>query len=134
MARVKGREVVVELLDSVAKLEATAALHAQQMEALAELAMGMTATVTSLGSELRQVWRSVSELARRMDDVSKRMDGIERDLQTLAQGFVDAAGTARTAQQQTGRLAKILADLAEGNRSRFDDIEDRLVKLERKAG
>ena len=148
MARVKGRDVVVELLDAVAKLEATTALHAEQLESLADLAMGMTVQVTALSSELRQVSRNASELSKRMDDVSKRMDdvskrmddvstrvdGIEGDLQTLAQGFVDAAATARTAQQQTGRLAKILGDLAEGNRSRFDDIEDRLVKLERKAG
>jgi methyl-accepting chemotaxis protein len=155
MARVKGRDVVVELLDSVAKLEATSALHAEQLESLAKHAIGTTATVTALGSELRLVWRSVGDLSKRMDDVSKRMDGLagatlaiadqlngvtqrvgslEAELQTQASAFVDAAATARTQQQQLGRFARLISQFADGSSSRFDDIEDRLVKLERKAG
>jgi len=162
MARVKGRDVVVELLDAVAKLEATSALHAEQLESLATHAIGTTATVTALGSELRLVWRSVGELSKRMDDVSKRMDDVskrmdalavatlaiadqlggvtqrvgslEGELQNLASSFVEAAVTARTQQQQLGRFAKLISQFADGNGSRFDDIEVRLLKLERKAG
>jgi methyl-accepting chemotaxis protein len=176
MARVKGRDVVVELMDSVAKLEATSALHAEQLESLAKHAIGTTATVTALGSEMRLIWRSVGELSKRMDDVSKRMDDVskrmddvskrmddvskrmdglaaatlsiadqlggvtqrvgslETELQAQASAFVDAAVTARTHQQQLGRFAKLISQFADGSSSRFDDIEDRLVKLERKAG
>ncbi len=148
MARAKGRDVVIDLMDAVGKLEATSTAHADQLEALARQAMVTSAEVTALAHQMRDVSQRMDDVSQRMDDVSQRMDDVsqrmdgvsqrvgslEGEFTSLAQGFVESARLARVTEQQLGRFARLLGEFAGGSRSRFDDIEGRLDALERKAG
>lgn len=134
MARAKGRDVLLDLMDSVEKLEASSRLHAEQLENLAKLAMGTSATVTALSAEVQQVWRALESLADEMGAVSQRVNSLESEVQVLSEGFSQAAVAGRTHQQQMSRFARLFVEFVDGSRSRFDLIEIRLDKLERKAG
>lgn len=134
MARAKGRDVVIDLMDAVAKLEATATRHADQLEALAAHAVATSAEMLGLSEQVRDVSRRMHDVSQRMEDVSQRVGSLEVEFQELAQGFVESAKLSRTIEQQLGRVARLLGEFAGSSTSRFDDIEGRLEKLERKAG
>jgi chromosome segregation ATPase len=128
------------MLDSVAKLEAAVTAHADQLETLAHHAMRTSAEVTALAVQVRDVSKRMDDVSKRMDDVSNRMDGVaqrlgslEGETQSLAEGFVESAGLARSTQQQVGRFARLLTEYAGRSDSRFDEIEGRLDALEKKA-
>lgn len=120
MARSRGRDVVIDLMDAVAKLEATTTRQADQLEALAAHAVATSAEMIGLSVQV--------------SDVSRRVASLEVEFRALAQGFVESAKLSRTIEQQLGRLARLLGEFAGRSTSRFDDIEGRLEKLERKAG
>jgi chromosome segregation ATPase len=148
MARVKGREVVLELMDAVAQLEKTSSAHTEQLEAIAALAVETSAHVGRMSLQLGELAVRVGDVSKRMDDVSKRMDDVsmrtdtlaremellDRELATQADQFLAAVKLSRTNQEQVGRVARVLAAFADGNKTRFESIEDRLDALERKAG
>jgi chromosome segregation ATPase len=169
MARVKGRDVVLELMDAVERLEATSAEHADLLESLAEHTVSTSAEVAALAGQMAHVSRQMNDVSQRMNDVSQRMDDVsqrmddvsqrvddvsqrmegvsqglagvskrtaslEVDFHTLAQNSVESAKLARTVQQHLGRLAKLLGEYAGGSKSRFETIEDRLDRLEKKTG
>jgi len=169
MARVKGRDVLLELMDAVAKLEASSERHATQMESMAKISMETTAIVTALSGEVRMLWRevgviskSVASLSSTVDALSsnvdalssnvdalssnvgslsssvgaiaQRVESLETETQRLSEGFLDAAQGARTNQQNLGQVARLLVEFSGNHTDRFDRIESRLDKLERKAG
>lgn len=155
MARAKGRDVLVEMMETVAKLEATATAHATKLEALAVHAVQSAVETTALrlglgelATGLADVSKRMNDVSKRMDDVAKRVDGLsdrtghvlqrvgalETENHALAQGFVDTAKLARTQQQQLGQLARLVKEQAGNSKTRLDEIEDRVVALERKAG
>ena len=141
MARVKGQDVVVDLMDAVAKLEATAAEHADLLESIAGHAMSTSAELTALSGRVNFVSGRVSDLSARMqelsgqmEDVAQRVSALEGDFQSLAQNFVRSAVLSRTMQTQLGQFARVLGEFAGGSKKRFQDIEDRLETLEKKAG
>ena len=176
MAKVKGPDVLLGLMEAVAKLEATSEKHADQLESLAQTAMATTATLTALTSDMRHLWRASAETAKRMDDMTQRMndmtqrmddmtqrmndmtqhmnrmtqhlgslsghvgsmtgrvESLESEMMTLAQGFVQAAASAREREQLTKHVARLLNEFAGRSLTRFDAIEGRLLKLERKTG
>lgn len=119
MARARGRDVVIDLMDAVAKLEATTTRQADQLEALAAHAVATSAEMFGLSAQVR--------------DVSQRVASLESEFRELAEGFVESAKLARTIEQQLGRVARLLGEFVGSSTSRFDDIEGRLEKLERKA-
>lgn len=148
MARVKGRDVLLEMMETVAKLEATATSHAVKLEALAVHAVQSAAETTALRVDLREVAKGMHDVSKRMDDVSKRMDdlsertervvqrvgSLETEAHSLAQGFVDTAKLARTQQQLVGQLARLIKEQADSSSGRLDELEERVHNLERKAG
>lgn len=134
MARVKGRDVLLELMDSVEALQATAAEHADLLASMAEHTVSTSAEMTALAGQVAHVSRQMSHVSQRMDDIAKRTASLEADFQTLAQNSVESVKFARTLQQQLGRTAKLLGEFAGGSKNRFETIEGRLDRLERKAG
>lgn len=114
-------------MGAVARLEASSERHATQMESLAKISMETTAIVTALSGEVRMLWREVG-------NVSKRIESLETETQRLSEGFLDASQGARTNQQNLGQVALLLVEFSGNHTDRFDRIESRLDKLERKAG
>jgi len=148
MARAKGRDVVLELMDAVGELEKTTALHATQLGDIATLAIETSAKMVGLSGQMGTISKGFSDLARRMDDMSKRMDDLSQrmdgltrvtdslgaDLTTQAENALLASRTAHQQQQQLGRVARLLSAFADGSDHRFADIESRLGALEKKTG
>ena len=169
MARIKGRDVVIDLMDAVAKLEATATKHADLLEAMGTHAVTMSVEMTALSGQVSAVARRMDDLTVRMDDLATRMDdmatrmngmssqahatsqrvgqtsqemgevsqritSLETEFQIHAQNALKSAKLARTTEEQLGRFARLLGDYAGQSTTRFDEIEGRLVKLERKTG
>ena len=76
MARIKGREVVIDLMDTVAKLEATATKHAELLESLAAHAMSTSAELTAVAGRLSDVSLRVAEVSQRLTEVSQRVGSL----------------------------------------------------------
>ena len=91
MARVRGKDVVLDMMDAVARLETIAEEHAAQFETFSAHMETLTAQVSTLGR------------------------------------------SARASQQQFGRVARLLLALA-NDHQRIVGLEDRVEKLERRAG
>lgn len=162
MARARGRDVVLELMNAVERLEATTARHAEQMEEVARLGLQTAATTVALAADMRAFKQQFDGLKQQVDGLKQQVDGLkhqvdglkhqidgvqeqvvgldvrvgslEEETLALSGALVKSAETSREIQQQMGRFARLLAQFAEGNTSRFDDIEQRLTRLERKAG
>lgn len=154
MARVKGREVVVDLMDAVAALEKTTALHATQLRDVAALAVETSARVHGLTGQTSSLMKGFSDLSRRMDDLSRRMDDmsqrmddmsqrmnelttglgeVEAGLNVQAENLLVAAKTVHQQQEQFARVGRLLATFAASNGDRFDELDARLTVLEKKA-
>ena len=127
MARVKGRDVLLEVMETVAKLEAGATAQAEKLEALAVHAAQAAAEMAALRLELR-------ELSRAAKSVEQRVGSLEPEFHALSQGFVDTAKLNRTQQQQIGQLARLINEVAGNSHTRLEDLEERVDALERKAG
>lgn len=162
MARVKGRDVLLEMMEAVSQLQASSALHAAQMDEVAKMGLETRATVTALAADMRHFSKQVHGLATTVsalsttvsalsttvgslsttvgplsttvETLSSRVATLETEVGRLSEGFLMAATTAHTNQQHLARLAGMFNQFAGGERDRIDDLEDRVVKLERKAG
>ncbi len=141
MARVKRRDVVVELMDAVSRLEVTATKHADLLEAIATHAMSTSAELTAvsgrvngLSGHLNGLSSHVNGLSAQVKDVAQRVSSLEGEFQDLAENFALSAKLSRTMQTDVGRLARILGESAGRSRERFDDIEKRIGRLEKKTG
>ncbi len=134
MARVRGRDVLLELMDAVAKLDATSAAHTEQLESLAAVSMQTSATVTGLSGQVRGLSEQMRGLSEQMRLAWKAIDKLDREMHDLSEGFALAAITARSNQDAVKRVGQLVLQLAEGSSSRFERIEGRLDALERKAG
>jgi hypothetical protein len=105
MARAKGRDLVIEVLDAVEKLQATTARHSEHLQAMAEHAAF----------------------------TSQRLTTLEAEFQRSAEDAKTSHELSRSIQTSTVQLARVPKELAGTTASRFDEIEDRLTRLERKA-
>lgn len=122
MARVKGRDVVIDMMDAVEKLHATSAEHAELLESMAAHAMQTSAELTALSVQMVST-------SKRLNEVSHRVTSLEGDFHSFAENFVRSATLARTTEEQLGRLARLLGEFAGDSNSRFDSLEGRVSKL-----
>ncbi len=127
MARVKGRDVVVDMMEAVAKLEATATKHADLLESIAAHAMSTSAELTALSgrvtfvsSRVGDLSARVQELSGQMKDVAQRVSALEGDFHGLAEDLVKSATLSRTMQTQLGQFARLLGEFAGGSKKRFE--------------
>jgi predicted nucleic acid-binding Zn-ribbon protein len=134
VARLKGREVLLELMETAAKLEAGATAHAEKLEALAVHAGQAAAEMAALRIELREFAKAVRSMEQRVKGVEQRVGSLEPEFHAISQGFVDTAKFTRTHQQQIGQLARLINVVAGDSDTRLDDLEERVGTLERKAG
>jgi hypothetical protein len=119
MARAKGRDLVIEVLDAVEKLQATTARHSEHLQAMAARAERMSAQVVALSEHAAFT--------------SQRLTTLEAEFQRSAEDAKTSYELSRSIQTSTVQLARVLKEIAGTTASRFDEIEDRLTRLERKA-
>jgi predicted nucleic acid-binding Zn-ribbon protein len=141
MARVKGRDALLDLMDTVARLEATTGRHAEALETLAaQMAkttaqvVGLTTIYGGLASGMRGLSQRMDEMSTRMEQGEQRLQALEGDMQRQHEMTLSAASTAREQQHLVGRLGKFIGVLADSSSDRFDEIEARVDALEKKAG
>lgn len=151
MARVKGKDVILEMMDSIERLEEIAKEHEHRLKELGDVAMDSAARIVGLASGfgtltsgLRQLTTQVGQVTTQMGQVTtqmghlgdqaasltSRIEALESDMLTLAQGFRDGAAAQRESQQHLARLGRLLVQYAGNSDSRFDAIEGRLDALE----
>ena len=138
MARSRGRDVVIELMDAVEALQATSQRHTEQLEALAQVSMetvahvtALTQTVGTLSHTVGTLSNTVGTLSHTVGTLTQRVEALESDVRRLSEGFVAAAANSRLQTQQLAQVGRLIGQLAEGAQDRFERIESRLTKLER---
>lgn len=121
MARVRGREVVVDLMDAVAKLQETSTQHAEQLEALASLSMGMAARltgveqqVTGLTHQFNGLTHQVNGLTHQVNGLAQHVSAIAQQLATVASHVEDLSGGFVQLRQRVTALEQDAQQLAEG--------------------
>jgi methyl-accepting chemotaxis protein len=176
MARVKGRDLLLDMMDTLAKLEASSEAYALQMEEIARMGLETRAIVTGLSSDMRRLSATVGSLSatvgtlsatsrslsasvdtlsatvgslsatvgslsatvgslsETVGSITARVGSLEEEVGNLSAGFVKAAAGSRTNQQHVATLARIFNEYAGQSTDRIERLEDRVGKLERKAG
>lgn len=141
MARVKGRDLLLDMLDAVHALEATSAQHTEQIEEHARLLTKFSADAMQLRRDVAQLQTHVAQLqthvAQLQTDVTQLYGSVRvlsDDSVTMMESGNKMAELTRVTTQQVGRLAKAVAALAGDSDDRMTQIESRLDRLERKAG
>lgn len=119
MARAKGRDVILQLIESVGELEALGAEQTERFEVLAAHVGGMATHVAGIGAQ-------VSALATQVNSLTTQVNAMAIQVNALALG-------ARASQAQLGRVARLIVELA-SDHQRIEGLEVRVQKLERKAG
>lgn len=144
MARVKGKDVILEMMDSIERLEEIAKEHEHRLKELGDVAMDSAARIVGLASgfgtltsglrqlttQMGQVTTQMGHLGDQAASLTSRIEALESDMLTLAQGFRDGAAAQRESQQHLARLGRLLVQYAGNSDSRFDAIEGRLDALE----
>jgi methyl-accepting chemotaxis protein len=85
MARVKGRDVIIELMDTVEKLQETTTQHADLLESMAEHAARTSAQLTALAAHTAYTARRTNELSQRTNELSQRTNELSQRMNDLAQ-------------------------------------------------
>ncbi len=101
---------------------------------MAAQAIATSAELTALSGQMAHASKRINDVSQRMDDMSQRVSTLETDFHGLAENFVRSTQLSRTTETQLGRVARLLGAFAGRSNTRFEEIEGRLVKLERKVG
>ncbi len=154
MAKVKGRDVVLELMNTVERLERGFETHSDRLDEMAQVAMNMaarttameartshleqrmnqlTATVNQLVTTVNQMNATVTAMGTEVTSLRTEAAELSADTTRFAELAVGAAKQGRENQLGIGRLARLLGELAEGTDSRFDQLEHRVTALEKKS-
>lgn len=134
MARVKGRDVLLDMLDAMHALEATSAQHTEQLEEHARLLTKFSTDVTQLKRDVAQLQTHVAQLQTDVTQLYSSVRILSDDATAMMESGNKMAELNRVTTQQVGRLAKAVAALAGDSDDRMTQIESRLDRLERKAG
>lgn len=153
MARVKGRDVVLDLMDGFQELRSEVDRHREQLVAMeatqAELVSGFrdlatatraTATqLRGLSTHLNLVTVRLNEVTERVDGLEGRMDGLTDRVDSLTvvaerlqQQFGESRRSAERQSDILGDLGDLLGKIVRGTRDRIEDHEERLLALEKK--
>lgn len=154
MARVAGKDVMLELMNTVERLEKTAGEHADTLAELAETALKMSAgwaaidarlshmvarsnkleqTVATIHNTVATLQKDVAGHTRDLSFLSKSLSVMAEDSANLTRGFATGAAQTREQQRMYGQLARTVTGLAGESDARFDELEHRVTKLEKKS-
>ncbi|MFZ5444245.1 MAG: hypothetical protein ACOZQL_29885 [Myxococcota bacterium] len=175
MARVTGKDVVLDLMDEVKRLgdlqvrqDAAFARFevrlelvidhtrnlATQMEGLSQRVDGLTQRMDGLTQRMDGLTQRMDELTQQMGAVTQQMNAVTQQMNGMTQhlgvvtravaDFSDEATSLRAdlttlarTNAETGaglkRVAALLAKVVDTTDERFDDLEARVLKLEKKS-
>jgi chromosome segregation ATPase len=141
MARVAGRDVLVQLMDAVAQLQASQARQDEDIERIivrldlmSGRMNGLAGQQASLAQQMAQMAEQMALLSQRMDESSAQMDELAEDLRALRGDFVSLAQHGRETSGGLKRLSEIVVKALGTSEERFDELEARLARLEKKTG
>jgi chromosome segregation ATPase len=155
MARVIGKDVLVELLDAVEQLKASQKRQDEDIERIvtrlglmAERSNetvarmdSMTARIDALTARMNEMTARMNEVTARMNELSAEMASLREHFRELAedqlglrQDFVSLAQHGRQMQAGLQRLSAILVKALDVTDERFDELEARVAALEKKTG
>jgi len=126
MARVAGRDVVLELLDTVRQLKTNADRHEVDLRRLNTRMDSMAARMVEVVERMTALAAETSLLRASVVAMSTDMTAFAGDLKHLAEGYSET-------KVLVGRLAKLLTEYAGSNDERMDELEARVLKLEKKS-
>lgn len=154
MAKVKGRDVVLELMNTVERLERGFETHSDRLDEMAQVAMNMaarttameartthfaqrvnqlTATVNQLVATVNQMNATVNAMGTEVTSLRTEVAELSADTTRFAELTIDAAKLGRENRLGIGQLARLIGELADGTDSRFDRLEHRVTALEKKS-
>jgi chromosome segregation ATPase len=162
MARVIGKDVLVELLDVVEQLKASQKRQDEDIERIvtrlglmAERSNetvarmdSMTARIDALTARMNEMTARMNEMTARMNEMTARMNELSAEMASLRehfrelaedqlglrQDFVSLAQHGRQMQAGLQRLSAILVKALDVTDERFDELEARIAALEKKTG
>jgi methyl-accepting chemotaxis protein len=126
MARVKGGDVLLQLMDTVAQLKKTAEQHAEQLEGIAKLGIETSTRVEGLGTHTFGLGSQARDLSKRMDDLSNRMDDMSTRMDDMSTRMDDMSTRMDDMSTRMDDMSSRTSGLANG----FDSLATRVTALE----
>lgn len=162
MARVTGKDVLVDLMSTVKALTESQARQdediqriivrlelmtertnglatrmdtmAAQMDEMATQMQSMTTQMQMLTTQMQTTTTQMSAMSSSMGFFGRELGSLGEDHNTLRGEFVTLARHGVETRSQLNRLSGILTRLGTSTDERFDEVETRLTKLEKKTG
>lgn len=147
MARVAGKDVMLELMNTVERLDRGFATHAGRLDEMAKVAMEMAARTAALASRsdqfttrmnemtvtVNQLTANVSSMGAEVTRFTTEVGELSDDTTRFAEIAITAARESQETRGDLRRLTRLVGALAERHGTRLDDIEARVTRLEKKS-
>ncbi|MEW6432583.1 MAG: hypothetical protein AB1730_13855 [Myxococcota bacterium] len=155
MARVMGKDVLVELMEAVEQLKASQqrqdndierivtrlGLMAERSNETVSRMDSMTARMDALTARMNEMTARMNEMTAWMNETTAEMASLRGHFRELAddqlalrRDFVSLAQHGRQTQTGLQRLSDIIVKALGTTDERFDELEARVAKLEKKTG
>lgn len=148
MARVTGKDVLVELMEAVEQLKASQQRQDKDIERIvtrlglmAERSNETVSRMDSMTARMDALTTRMNEMTARMNEMTGEMASLREHFRELAddqlglrQDFVSLAQHGRQTQAGLQRLSDIIVKALGTTDERFDELEARVAKLEKKTG
>ena len=155
MAKVKGNDVFLELMDTVAALEKSMGEQAlrtsrvensvrvleervaaveENVELLADSVGGLHQSVQGLQQSVQGLQQSVQGLQQNVHSLQKSVGELGAGVRSLRVDVTEMHRGAQEADETVHRLARILLASQRRDDERFSSLDDRVTRLERKTG
>ena len=148
MAKVAGKDVLIDLIDSVnqlktsqARLEENFERMSARLELMAERSAATSMKLEQVSSRMEQLSSTVEQLSSTVKQtvtdigfLSRAFREMSNDQTAMQADFVRMAGTTRESQAVLKHMATVLTNSITSTDERFEKIEARLTKVEKKTG
>lgn len=148
MARAGGRDVMLEMLDTVERLQRVSERHETDLQQMNVRVGMMSARMSSMAGRLDELTVRTDELTVRLNELTVRLNefsvevralresmvALSEDGTTLAGGFKRLAEGYAETRGHLSRLTRLLTEYAGFSKDRLDELETRVSKLEKKSG
>ena len=141
MAKVKGNDVFLELMDTVAALEKTMgeqSLRTSRVEnslrVLEERVAAVEENVEFLAESVQGLQESVRGLQGSVQGLQKSVAEMGVGVRNLRVDVTEMHRGAQVADETVHRLARILVASQRRDDDRYSSLDDRVTRLERKTG
>ncbi|GMU63058.1 MAG: hypothetical protein AMXMBFR34_48210 [Myxococcaceae bacterium] len=155
MARVYGKDLIIELMETVRRLDQGMARQEEvneriftRLDLMSERTNAIAGQLGIVSSRLDDLTQRMNELTQRMNELTQRMNEVAGDVTSLRSGFVELAADqsllgsefagfrvlTQELRQNLRRLTELFVQSLGTSADRFDELEARLAALEKKTG